>query len=400
MTMTVAAEQRRLMHAVAASSDKALAGVVALFDSMTDRQEADRLLDTVRPRLRRLRPARPITLPRLLFVPVQGVIAEARSWHRQEGGIPRNALVPIAEAIRVALGAEAQAIEALFAGHNFGELRSVDAAGRRLWRGAAAVAASLVQPPCWEAAGLAAADFRHAMTIAAGVWRHADPLWAALVAARDGPPEAMVRDAVTAAAAEDPMVQEAILATLLLQAAKPGSVAAAAAAARIGPAATTERVLDRWIDGCSPDIAVADPLGSARLAEEFVEAIDDLEACPAGRRPERRQRLAALRRDVGEACRSVFADGAKGSLLAPLARPGPPPDDEAMLAFEETARALKRLERAGRSLGGGQAYDVALRQIVDGFRAMRAGPNSSPADLARLVEILAGSEAALKLLDG
>ncbi|HWT10098.1 MAG TPA: hypothetical protein VN329_13105, partial [Roseomonas sp.] len=131
MSTTIAAEQRRLTHAVAAASDQALAGIVALFDRMPDRREADRLLDAARPRLRRLRPPRPITLPRLLFLPVDGVIAEPRAWRRQDGGIPRSALLPIAEAVRAALGAEATTIEALCAGRHFADLRAVDTAGRR-----------------------------------------------------------------------------------------------------------------------------------------------------------------------------------------------------------------------------------------------------------------------------
>ncbi len=398
MTTAIAAEQRRLTHAVAAASDQALAGIVALFDRMPDRREADRLLDAARPRLRRLRPPRPITLPRLLFLPLDGVIAEPRSWRRQDGGIPRSALVPIAQAASEALGAEAAAIEALCAGRNFAELRTVDAAGRRLWRGAAEVAGRLAAPPVWAASGLAPADFRHAMTIAAGVWRHADALWAALLAARDGPPAAIVRDTLAAAAAEDPMVPEAMLATILLKAAKPGSVAAAAA--RTGPPGTAERMLDRWLDDCDPEIRGSDPQGAARLAEEFAEALEDLEACPAGRHPERRQRLAALRREVGESCRGAYAEAATQALLEPLARPGPPPNDTAMQALESTARALKRLEQAGRVLGGGAAYDTATRRVVDAFGALRAAPGANRADLARLTEILAGPEAALRLLDG
>ena len=400
MTTTIAAEQRRLTHAVAAASDQALAGIVALFDRMPDRREADRLLDAARPRLRRLRPPRPITLPRLLFLPLDGVIAEARTWRRQDGGIPRSALLPIAEAMRAALGAEATAIEALCAGRHFADLPTVDAAGRRLWRAAAGVSAGLSPPPDWGATGLAPADFLHAMTIAAGVWRHADPLWAALLAARNGPPEPMVRDALAAAATEDPLVAEAMLATILLKAARPGSVAAAAAAARVGPPGVAERVLDRWLDACNPDIAIGDPQGAARLAEEFAEALEDLETSPAGRRPERRERVAALRRDVAEACRAAYAGAATQALLEPLARPGPPPDDRAMLALETTARALKRLEQAGRMLGGASAYDAAQRRMVDAFAAMRAAPGANPADLARLTEILAGPEAALRLLDG
>lgn len=400
MTAAAAAEHRRLTHAVATASDKALADIVALFDRMTDRQEADRLLDAVRPRLRRLRPTRPISMPRLLFLPLNGVIVETRIWRRQDGGLPRSALLPIFAALRAAIGAEAAAIEAMVVGHDFADLRTVDAAGRRLWRAAAAAAPGMAQPESWTATGLGAADYRHAMALAAGVWRHAEPLWAAILACPSGPPATMVRDALTAAAAEDPMVPEAIIATLLLKAARPGSVAAAAAATRIGPAGAAERMLDRWLDGCSPDITITDPMGSARLAEEFAEVFADLEASAAGRHPDRRRRIAALRRDVGEACHHAFIDGVTLGLLKPLAQPGAPPPDDAMEAVEAKARALKRLEQAGRQFGGAPAYDAALRRIVDGFDAMRAQPDANPVDLARLTEILAGPEAALRLLEG
>ncbi|GGJ09507.1 hypothetical protein GCM10011320_15630 [Neoroseomonas lacus] len=102
-----------------------------------------------------------------------------------------------------------------------------------------------------------------------------------------GPPDVLVQDALTAAAAEGPMVPEAILATLLLKAAKPGSAAAAAAAARIGPPGAAERMLDRWIDGCNSDITIADPQGSARLGEPPTGS------APADRRlaPRRRRSL-------------------------------------------------------------------------------------------------------------
>jgi hypothetical protein len=393
-------EQRRLTHAVAAASDNVLGRIVAVFDRMPDRGEADRLLDAARPRLRRLRPPRPIAFTRLLFLPVDGVIVEARGWKRADGSLPRSALAALADAVRVAIGAEAEAIEAGCAGRSFADLAAVDAAGRRLWRAAAGVAEGLAPTPAWDATGLSGQDFRHCVALAAGVWRHADLLWTALLAARDGPPDALVLAALAAAAAEPAMVIEAMLATILTKAAKPGSVVSAAAAARVGPPGAAERVLDRWIEACRPDLPVSDPKGAAHLAEEFAEALDDLEGSAAGRRPERRQRVAALRRQVGEACRAAFAESTTHLLVEPLARAAGRPDDAGMLAMEATARSLRRLETAGRTLGGASAYDAALRGVTDALATLRARPDANLADLARLTEILAGPEAALRLLDG
>lgn len=169
MTTVLSAEQRRLTHAVASASDDALARVVAVFDRMADRREADRLLDAARPRLRRLRPPRPIAFTRLLFLPLDGVVADARRWKRADGGLPRSALPALGDAVRVAIGVEAGAIEAGFAGRSFADLPAVDAAGRRLWRAAAGAAARLVPPPGWEGSGLGEAEFRHCVALAAGV---------------------------------------------------------------------------------------------------------------------------------------------------------------------------------------------------------------------------------------
>lgn len=394
---SLAAEQRRLTHAVAAASDEALARVVAVFDRLADRREADRVLDAARPRLRRLRPPRPIALARLLFLPLDGAIADPRDWKRQDGRLPRSALPALAEAVRHAIGEEARAIDTDVEGHHFAELAVVGRAGLRLWR--AAAGARLSPPQAWAATGLGAADFSHCAGLAAGVWRHADLLWSALLAAREGPPAPLVQAALAAAAQEDAPVVEAMIATMLLKAAKPGSVAAAAAAARVGPPDAAERMLDRWLDACRPELAAADPRGAAQIAEEFAEALEDLEAAPAMRRPERRQRVAELRREVGESCRAAFAEASAQTLIEPLARRAVPIDDRAMQALEAGARSLKRLEQAGRRLGGGTAYDAALRRITDAFQALSATPGTSRADLARLTEILAGPEAALRLLD-
>ena len=66
-----------------------------------------------------------------------------------------------------------------------------------------------------------------------------------------------------------------------------------------------------------------------------------------------------------------------------------------MEPLEEAARGLRRLELAGRQLGGDEHYDRMLRTAARQIGEDRAG---SLVERARLVEILAGSEAALTLL--
>lgn len=393
----LAAEQRRMMLALAAASDDALARVVAVFDRMADRREADALLDAARPRLRRLRPPRPVALPRLLFLPLDGAIVEPRGWRRQDGTLPRSALRPLAEAVREAIGLAAATIEEAIAGTTFADIAVIAVAGQRLWQAATAVAGGLGTPARWAETGLGAAEFDHCRRLAAGVWRQAGPLWAALAAATEGPPELLVEAAIAAAKGEDPIVLDAMLATILLKAARPGSVAAAAA--RAGQQGLAERALDRWIEDCAPEILPDDPQSAARLAEAFAEAIEDVDASPLARRADRRQRIAALRRQVDETCRGVLAEAAARTLMDPVSRAAGRIDDAAMSGMEQAARTLRRLEQAGRSLGGGTAYDAMLRRMTETLAGLRSSRGADAVDLARLTEILAGPEAALRLLE-
>jgi len=394
---TLSAEARQLRHAVAAAPDAVLAKVVAAFDSLPDRREADALLDAARPRLRRLRPPRPIAFTRLLFLPLDGAILEPRAWRRQDGTLPRSALVPLSGAIRAAIGPAASEIEAAIAGRSFADHAAIDAAGRRLWRLAAQADPGPAPPPGWQEAGLAPADYRQAATLAAGAWRCADALWAALAIARCGPPEEMVRPALIAAAAEGPAVLAAALATLMQKAAKPGGVATIAAGLPGAPPALAEGALEEWLAECRPEIPLADPAAAAAMAEAFLEAFDDLAESRLAQRAERRQRVAAIRRQAAEACRAAYAEAAAGGVLAPL-RAGVS-DNAAIGALEATARQIRRLEQAGRALGAVSAFDAAKHRVTDQIAALRGQPGVNPADLVRMAEILAGPEAAMRLLE-
>jgi hypothetical protein len=394
---SLSAEARRLRHAVAAAPDAVLAKVVAVFDSLPDRREADALLDAARPRLRRLRPPRPIAFARLLFLPLDGAILEPRDWRRQDGTLPRSALMPLAAAIRAAIGPAAAEIDAATAGRSFADHAAIDAAGRRLWRLAAQAGPGASPPPGWQEAGLSPTDYRQATALTAGAWRCADALWAALAVARCGPPEEMIRPALIAAAAEGPAVLAAALATLMQKAAKPGGVAAIAAGLPGAPPMLAERVLDEWLAECRPEIPLADPAAAAGMAEAFLEAFDDLAESRLAQRAERRQRVAAIRRQAAEACRAAYAEAAAGGVLTPLSEGGT--DDAAIGALEATARQLRRLEQAGRALGATSAFDAAANRVTDQIAALRGRPGVNPADLVRMTEILAGPEAAMRLLE-
>jgi hypothetical protein len=73
--------------------------------------------------------------------------------------------------------------------------------------------------------------------------------------------------------------------------------------------------------------------------------------------------------------------------------------DEVVLALEGTARDLRRLETAGRRIGAEAEFDRLLRGASVRLASLAERPGGlGMVDLARLVEILAGSEAAATLL--
>jgi len=106
-------ETRHLIRALAAASDIALMNVVGILDRLSTRHEADRLLDAARPRLRQPRPARSLQFTRLLFLPLDGAIADNAEWRRDDWRLPCAGLPCIAEALRSAKGQEARHIDAI-----------------------------------------------------------------------------------------------------------------------------------------------------------------------------------------------------------------------------------------------------------------------------------------------
>jgi hypothetical protein len=388
-------ELRRLRRDLTTAADEQIARVVAMLDRLPDRGEADQVLDPLRPRLRTLKPPRPLNLPRLLFMPLEGALVAPTAWRRGGPEVPRNAIRPIADAV-LAANPSLAAIATACLSADARDAAGVMKLGRPAWA-AAAAAIGRDPPPDWAATGLRDDDFRAITAICVPLWRHAEALQSAVAASEDGPPDGLLRAALTPLAG-DAFAFQAAVATLLRKATKPGGVVACASA--IGPAAgpAAERALDGFLDGCMPVFATEDLAGTAAAARSLARALEDVENSAAGRHLDRRRRLHALRATAATACRSRHAEVLTASVLAQLTgKPATPPD---MVALEETARDLRRIEAAGRRLGDAGAYDRAARDATDSLsRAARECPDMAERiEIARLAEILVGSDAAEAML--
>ena len=398
---TQLAETRQMIHALAAASDMALTNVVEILDRLPDRLEADRLLDAARPRLRQLRPSRGLQFTRLLFLPLDGAIADNADWQRDASRLPRTALHGIAEALRIAMGEEAQRLEAGFAGKTFQDFGAVDRAGRVLWATAANLAPNLKPGPRWENSGLRPDDFTSLTQLAASVWRHAVPLWAAIQLAGWGPPEEAVRAALIPMATEDSAAFAIGLATLMQKATSPGMVALAAAGLSDRAGSIADAAVDDWLDKARVSLPSDDLAAAAALAESFGRAFQDLENAPPTRNPRRAERMVQFRQEAELTCRQAYEEGLRAEILQQLPLLATSATGEQIHALEGHARGLRRLELIGRRYGSDHGYDGAAKRISDALAATKqalAPAGLTKLDLARLGEILLGPEAALQLL--
>jgi hypothetical protein len=395
------AETRHLVHALASASDMALAQVIEILDRLPDRSEADRLLDAARPRLKQIRPSRSLQFTRLLFLPLDGAISNNRDWQKDDTCLPRCALPPIAEALRMAMGQEAQRIEASFQGKFFHDIAAVDRAGRPLWAAAARLAPDLKPGPRWERTGLRTDDFASLVELAAGVWRHAGPIWSAVQLAGWGPPDDAVRAALAPMADEASPAFAMALATLMLKATSPGQVAREAARLSDKAASIADTAVDDWLERVRVQLPSEDLIAAASFAEAFGRAFQDLENAPTTRNPRRSTRLVQLRQEAEVTCRLAYEEGLETHILRQLPSLCAAATPELILVLENQARALRRIESIGRRYGLDHGYDGAARRIATALdaarRALEPG-GMTRLDLARLVEILLGPEAALAYL--
>jgi len=310
-------------------------------------------------------------------------------------------LAGLAEALRQAAPALTVDFTAAAKGLSFEDAGEVSRLGRRLWP---AAAAALPKQPIsgWAAAtGLRAEDYPPLAGLCCGVWRHAEAMWDLLEEAEDVPPQALVRGALAGPAQENEDVFAAALALLMARAPRPGSIASVAAGLDPRTRLLAGRALDRVIEAGLPPLDVADPAGAAENVENLAEMLADLEASSLGNVPDRRDRLLKLRHQADLACRETFLATLESGLLAPLgALPDSVPEAEIM-ALEGRVRDLRRLLLACRRVGTPDTYDNATRAAVEGLMQHRTCPSGQGltlVDLARLVEILGGREAADRLL--
>jgi hypothetical protein len=401
---------RALRRDLVEINDAQLLQIVALIDRMADRGDADGLIAPLRSRFRRVRPPRPLRFARLLFLPLHPVLIAPPLFRAGMPAVPRTALVPLAGVVHAALGPRAREIEAMIAGRVETDTETIQAAGMELWPAAAAALIDAGPSAGWSLAGLPVALHAPLSRAIAAVLAQASALYELICDVAAGLPvePGRVDGFLTRAAPTGQGGWSLVLSVLLAHLPATGTVLHQAtqwAARRRDQVlvAAIEQVLETELTLLEAHgTAMVERLNSADLTtvSREVRRIVDLLDAFAGTSPPaaRRARAEAVRRDLDANCRARFADALTEDLLAPLQAMTGPPAADVPPRLEAAARHLRALETVARRLGSAATYDTLLRQTAAAVRGVAADARLQLPDTVRLVEILAGPDAALSLL--
>jgi hypothetical protein len=394
---------RAVSRDVAEADNARVMRIVATVDALSARGSADELIVPLRRRLAVLRPPRPLRFIRLMFYPLDAVIVPAGRWRPDRHAIPRTALAPLADCVRAAMPAETRATEAAISGRTTADSDLIAHQGRLLWPHAGKVLMSAAPPASWNETGLGDAIFAslaHRTGALLTQMAACDRLCAETVQGLLPPRADALLAILRAIAAADPSALGMMVRLLLTR------LPEAAGLLMAGPPDSRGDVLkaaaDETVDGLLEQLARKDGAAAQIAATSLEEAggmvrriavlLRQLE--DGAVKPNRRAHLKAVRQALDAGCRTRFAAGLRDEVLASLASGNPD-----MRMLEAAGRDLRALETEARAVGGGAAYDLMLRQAADAVRALPAAAGPGRSDRLRLVEIFAGSDAALAMLD-
>jgi hypothetical protein len=389
------------------ADDHKIRRVLAVVDSVADPAINQALLETLRPRLATLRPVRPLRFTRLLFIPLDPLTVPLRGWRHTDPTVPRPVLAPIAKIVRSGLGDLAPVIEGIISGHKADAAHAITQAGELLWPRAATILAAAPPPTDWADTGLPLAAYQPMAAYIAAVWRRAPQLRCLALEEEQG---ALATDSVAVADILDnvPIESEtacAMIARLILVQ-SPHALSLLGRMAEAGRTSDERSSLRGAVDSAvaavltrmERDAGFLHEIGHGQIADSgaatrrALTLLGQIEANKAfsGHLP----RLKTIRRHLDDVCRNRFARGVHESLVAPLAACSDPLDAPAQSAFETVARELRKLELMARKLGDPAGYDALLRTASNAVVTAADAGTLTPMRKYRLIEILAGSDAA------
>ena len=376
--------------------DAKLIKIVSVVDQLSHPQLRSHILGPSLPRLKQLRPPRPASLKRLLFLPLAGALTDPLLWRREEGRIPRSAIGPLMEALDASIKQQTDGLARRMRGAKLEDPKLVDEAGRELWRMAAEASPGLKPGISWPHAGLNEQDFSAIVSLAGGLWRHAGPLWDCMqLISSDCPPE-ILHAALAGPANEGEHVLVAALETLLYRATRPSVFASLLRDKHWRNAGAVEGVLNRWVGSTLEELTEEDFDTAAILAEGVHAVLEALEDVPRAASRVNAQVLVAHRRKLDEFCRMTYREIVTVHVTQGLVELKPAAVD-ALNEIEAMARIARKLEDIGRRVGSPQSYlsiQQDFRGSIEKLQREDTPEGLSATELARIEEILIGQEEA------
>nr|WP_294516848.1 hypothetical protein [uncultured Rhodopila sp.] len=403
---------RALRQDLSAADDQKIKRVIAMLDDVADPKMNQALLDPLRVRLASLNLVRPLRFTRLLFLPLDPVIVAPRDWKPDEPTVPRTALAPLARIVRAGLGAEAVFIDKTIAGRKTDAMQAIALAGEALWPRAAEVLAAAAPSDDWTESGLSIKAFQPLTRAIAAVLRRGPQLRWLLRDEEVGvfeSAEQAVADILKDIGKEPPegctliarliLLQSPHAAPLLRRFVASGGDLATKAMVRRAIDQGTERMLSDMEShaGLSEELSRGPLANVGAMVRRIVTFLREIEE-DSGSGIDR-PRLHAIRQKLDQACRERFSDGLNTGLLSPLAAGSGPIDGTGQILMESCGRELRELECEARKIGGAANYDRLLLEASAAVVEAAAAGTLTPVRKLRLIEILAGPEAAAALYE-
>ncbi|MFL5257392.1 MAG: hypothetical protein ACJ8AI_31845 [Rhodopila sp.] len=396
---------RDLRREVAQAQDAQVRRVVETIDAMTSRSDADELLVPLRPRLERLHVPHPLRLPRLLFVPLDPLLVSPKQWRIGEHTLPRTVIVPMTRIVERALGAEAEVIKQAIRARTTADIELICTIGAKLWPLAATALASSEVPDRWGETGLSEKLFPALAAQVAALLHQSPALDLLVVETANGlmPPdryriEAMARAVTTACAEALPMLVILLVSRLPRAAGVLYDLATRRSLMGLnaGIEDATSLLLNRFERS---DVLVANKGLSVftQSVHRVATLLAELDHEHASRT--RREQIRALRQRLYGDCQARFKSSMQDAFVGPLHAAATGAPDAAIGRPEDAARALRILEAEGRSIGVSAAYQDMMAEAVQAVEALPPAQAVTLTDRVRLLEILAGSETALAVLE-
>ena len=399
---------RRLHHGLATAPDMQIAKVVAVVDALDSRGAADEMIEPLRSRLPQLRLPRPLKFSRLMFMPLDVLIVPNPAWRRDASTLPRSIITPVANMVHHAMGSDVAAIEPAIKGRTTADARTVHDTGRKLWSAASSLLAVATRPPPnWATTHLPPDCFVPLARRLATLFGQIDTLDAIEADIGVSLRADLIAPLLTACSQDASTL--AMMVTLIL-ARLPGVRGLLTPTARsLGrdQEAAMQTAIDQALEVLVHRLETRNGIetlvigGSLRQVAGEVRRIRALlDGLLRNRlRDDWPSRLVQMKSRLDVSCRLRFAIALEVEFADALQALGNDSQQVVMNRLEEVAVYLRNLEQEALQIDSREGYDTLLREAAEHIKAAALAGALGLVDCVRLVEILAGSDEALALLD-